>query len=49
MLIDLSHVALVTGKVAPIHSRINRLGKVDLFKAAKALGKVLLQDGVSTS
>ena len=42
VLIDLSQVALVTGRVAPIHKRTNKLGKVDLSRTAKALGRVLI-------
>ena len=38
MLIDLSQVAIVTGTVAPIHKRIDKLGNVALSKAAKAIG-----------
>ena len=39
MLIDLSQVALVTGKVAPIRNRyIDKLGYVALSKYAKAKG-----------
>ena len=36
VLIDLSQVALVAGRVASICNRIDKLRKVDLSKAAKA-------------
>ena len=42
MLIDLSQVALVSGRVVLICKRTDKLGKVALFKAAKALGRVLI-------
>ena len=42
VLIDLSKVALVTSSVAPICKRTDKLGKVALSKAAKALGRVLV-------
>jgi len=41
VLIDLSQVTLVTGSVAPICERTDKLGKVTLSEAAKA-GRVLI-------
>ena len=42
VLIDLSPVALVTGRVASICKRIDKLGKVGLSRAAKALERVVI-------